>query len=70
MGQSVWSSPRPHEFFWKRSFIDQAYTWAIRNLDKTRFLKEIMSGQVTCPYSLSSPSYGINPGKHPVPRVL
>ena len=43
-------------FFCKRSFIDQAYTWSVRNLDKGIFLKEIMSGQVRCPYSPSSPS--------------
>jgi len=45
-------------FFCKRSFIVQAYTWSVRNLDKARFLKEIMSGQFRCPFSPSSPSYG------------
>ena len=46
------------DFFCKRSLNDQAYTWSVCNLDKARFLKEIMSGQVRSPYSPSSPSNG------------
>jgi hypothetical protein len=41
-------------FFGKINFIDEAYTWSVRTLDKARFLKEIMSGSSGVPTLIKS----------------